>query len=228
MNSSWRSEIFAVFRKEVMTELRSRSGLTTGALFAFVTVVTIALATYNQRIEKNLAAALVWNAIMFSSILSLPRTFIGEEEAGTGDLLRLMARPHAVFWGKSLFNVVQALLTGIVLSVMFIIFTNIKLTVPWLYAVSLVFGCISLAGAVTICGALVCRANNRYALAAAVAVPILLPLISLGITGVRIGIGPFETDASFLGGVRAGYGLIGYAIATLVIGPPLYAAVWKS
>jgi heme exporter protein B len=193
-----------------------------------VTVVTISLATYNQTIDKSLAAALLWIAILFAAILSLPRTFIAEEEHGTADLLRLMARPHAVFWGKALFNVVQAWITGAILSFLFFGFTHAPMKVPWLYLVCLISGCASVAGGVTLCGAFVARAANRYALAGAIAVPLLLPLVTLGVTGVRVAIGPFETDLVLLGGERAAFGLIAYAIITLVIGPPLYAAVWKS
>lgn len=228
MNSSWSSEVWAIFLKEVRSEMRSRSGLATSGLFGFVTVVAISLASYNQTLHKNVAASLLWIAILFANLLALPRTFIGEEEQGTADLLRLMARPHAVFWGKVLFNGVQALGGGVFVSLLFFGFTHVPMQVPWLYVVSLVGGCLAIAASVTLCGALVSRAANRHALAAAIAVPLLMGLVQLGVSGFRVAIGPFETDLVYLGGIRAAIGLVGWATVSLVLGPPLYAAVWKS
>ena len=76
MNSSWKREIGAVFRKELQSELRSRSGLVTGALFGLCAVITIALASFNTRLNADIASGLLWVAILFASVLSLPRTFL--------------------------------------------------------------------------------------------------------------------------------------------------------
>src|SRR4051794_37721914 len=104
LNSNWRVEIGAVFRKEWLNESRTRSGLISSLLFSVVAVVAIALATFGKTPDPTIAAGLLWVTLLFSSILALPRSFIGEEETGTADLLRLLARPHVVFWGKALFN----------------------------------------------------------------------------------------------------------------------------
>jgi len=225
LNSSWRKEILATFRKEWQIEMRSLTGLVSAVLFSIVTVYAISFASFNEHLAGTVASGMLWVALLFASSASLTRTFLSEEEHGTADLLRLVARPHAIFWGKSLFNVAQSVFTGVVLSVLYLGFTNTVVVVPWLFATTLIAGCVSLAGAVTLCGAIAAQASNRAVLSAAIAVPILLPLVSLGVSGMRVSLGEGEM---FPGGEASAVGLIGYAIATLATGPWIFAAVWKS
>lgn len=225
MNSNWQNEISAVFRKEWKTEMRSMSGVVTSLLFSVVTVYAISFASMSQKLHGTVVAGMLWVALLFSSASSLTRIFLIEEEQGTADLLRLVARPHAVFWGKALFNIVQSLITSVILSILYLGFTSTTVTIPWLFAVSLITGCLSLTGAVTLCGAIAAQASNRSMLSAAIAVPLLLPLVALGVSGMRISLG----DGSWAsGGMASVVGLIGYAMATLATGPYIFAAVWKS
>lgn len=210
-------------RKEALVEARSRNGASTAGLFGLVTVFTVAFATLNSKLNGDIAAGLIWVAVLFSAVIALPRVFLTEEEQGTGDMLRLFARPHAVFWGKGLFNLGQVLLVSTVLSVLFFGFTDFQVKTPWLYWLTLTGGCAAMAGAVTLTGAIVARAANRSAVAAAVSVPILLPVMAMGVTGMRAAfdVGFFDS------GTRAAWGLLSYAVATFSIGPWLYAAIWK-
>ncbi len=227
MNSaspSWKREIRAIFNKEVASELRTKSGLMTAGLFGVVAVVAIALSSFGMKISGTLSSGLMWVALLFSAAVAMPRVFLIEEEQRTGDLLRLWARPHAVFWGKCLYNMVQMLITGIILSALFFVLTSRNVEIPILYGVSLFGGCASLAAAVTLCGAIVSQAANRSAMAAAISVPLLLPLVALGVSSMRVSLG----EGSLLGGEQAAIGLLGYSSVTLALGPGLFAAVWKS
>lgn len=233
---TWGTEILAIFRKEAQSELRSRSGLVTSGLFGMACVVTLALASFTTKLSGDIAAGLLWVAILFSAVLALPRTFLLEEEQGTADLLRLTARPHAVFWGKALFNLSLTTLTSAGITLLFCLFTSVPVAVPWLLALTVFGGCAALTGSVTLCGALVARATNRAALAAAVSIPLLMPVLSMGISGLRVAFAanvfnqassPF-TEALLRSGTMAALGLVGYSVASLVMGPWLYAAVWKS
>ena len=205
--------------------MRSLSGLVTGLLFSVVIIYAIAVGVLNWRLNATAVAGMLWVALLFSAASSLPRTFLAEEELGTGDLLRLVARPHAVFWGKALFNIVQSLFTSVVLSILYLGFTDTPVTVPWLFAIALVGGSLSLAGAVTLCGAIASQASNRAMLAAAIAVPLLLLLVSVGVGAMQGSFGPREAPPA---SVSAAVGLIWYAVATLATGPYIFAAVWKS
>jgi heme exporter protein B len=156
--------------------------------------------------------------------LSLPRAFVLEEETGTLDLLRLTARPHSIFWGKALFNLGQTLGIAVAASLLFIAFTGINVPRPDLFAGALVGGTASISAAVTLCSAIAAQAANRGTLAAAIAVPLLLPILQMGVSAMRAAFG-----AGLIGGgVTSVIGLIGYAIATMAVSPYIYAAIWKS
>ena len=221
---TWRVEILAIFRKELASELRTRSGLATVALFSIAAVVAVAWASFNIRLSGSLASGLLWVTLLFSAAVALPRAFVSEEEQGTGDLLRLMARPESVFWGKSLYNLSLMLITGAVLSILFFALVQVEVQHPILYAICLLGSCASLAGAVTLCGALVAQASGRGALAGAIAIPLLLPLVALGVAGMRVALG----EGFMKGGEEAAFGLICYGVASMVIGPALFAAIWKN
>ncbi|MEA2554477.1 MAG: heme exporter protein [Fimbriimonadaceae bacterium] len=222
--NSWQREIKAVFRKELASELRTRSGLATVALFSIAAVVAVAFAAFNIRLGGSLASGLLWVTLLFTAAVALPRAFVTEEEQGTGDLLRLIARPEAVFWGKALYNLGLMLVTGLILSLLFFTMIGRGIEHPVLYLICLIGSCASLAGAVTLCGALVAQAAGRGALAGAIAIPLLLPLVALGVAGMRVALG----EGALRGGEEAAFGLVCYGVATLAIGPALFAAVWKS
>ena len=213
-----------MFQKELRSELRTRTSFLSSGLFSVVAVVAISLATTGAKIDATVGAGLLWVTLLFSSIISLPRMFISEEESGTADLLRLMARPHAVYWGKTLFNCAQMLLTAFVLSFLFLMFVGLEVHGVPFYIVSIIGGCIALAFAVTLCGALVAGATNRSALAAAIAVPLLLPLVAVGVGAVRVA---FGATSQVSGGWMSAMGLYAYGILLAATGPYLYAAVWK-
>ena len=223
MNSSWKPEIVAILRKEFQSELRSKNGLLTSGLFGIVSVVTIAFATFTTKKNPDVAAGLFWVAILFASVLALPRTFLIEEDQGTGDLLRLLARPHAVFWGKAIYNLLLIVVVGLLLSGLFVVLAEITVTDPALFVISVFGGCAALAGAVTLCGALVARATNRFALAAAVSTPMLLSILAFGVSTMRAALG-----AGLLSGWPLAMGAICYAVVLFAVGPWLFAAVWKS
>lgn len=235
MSSPWRPEIVAVLRKEAATEWRTKTGLMTGGLYGLATVLTMVLALFDKDVNrfdramadypfKPVCASLVWSVLLFASLLSLPRAFLAEEENGTADLLRLMARPHAVFWGKMLFNLLQTWVGGLFLGTAFVVGIGLRVDRPLLFVACLLGGGAAIAGAVTLCGAIVAQAANRAALAGAVAIPLLIPLLQWGVVGMKAAFGVERIEA----GVTAAGGMACYAVLTLALGPVVYSAVWKS
>lgn len=223
MSSNWRAEIEAIFRKEWLNEVRTKSGLMAAGLFSVVAVVAIAFSAHEERLTPSIAAGLLWVTLLFAGIVSLSRVFIAEEEAGTADLLRLLARPHAVFWGKALFNLAQMLITAAAISLLLFVLANLSIDHAPIYALSIIGGCASLAGSVTLCGALVAQAANRSALVGAIGIPLLLPLVALGIDSTRYCLGAANPGLA----TSSTIGLCFYAVAVFAAGPWLFAATWK-
>ena len=219
----WRRQIFAVLRKEFLSEIRSPHGLLTGGLFSLLAVIAIMFAAFNMRLTPTLAAGLLWVIFLFSGVASLPRSFITEEENGTGDLLRLTAQPHSVFWGKALFNASLTLITACLLTFLFVVVMNLSVVHLDLMVAGLIGGGLALSGAVTLCGAIAARAASRQALAGAIALPLVIPVAVWGVTSLRVAFGEPGYDA----GRSAAIGLVAYGIVNNAIGPFIYAVLWK-
>jgi len=195
-------------------------------LFSIVAVVGVAFASYQERLSPSVASGLLWVILLFSSIVALSRSFVAEEEAGTAILLRLVARSHAVFWGKALFNLIQMFITAAVLSILLFGLTTQTVSHYPLYTLGLLGGCASLAGAVTLCGALAAQASNRSALVGAIGIPLLLPLIAMGIGATRYCLGGVGVGIASRA-VSSAIGLSVYAFAIFAVGPWLFDVVWK-
>jgi heme exporter protein B len=192
-------------------------------LYGLAVVVALAVGTLNHSVSGGLASGLLWSALVFANAVSLPRTFTSEEDQGTADLLRVYARPHAVYWGKALFNVCQCVLTNLTLTMIVLLMLSLSVRSAWLLVVSVISGSIALAGAVTLCGALAMPSRQRANLSAAIALPLILPLVAFGVGATRpsLGTGAMET------GWTLSFGLFCYGVLTLAVGPYLLAAVWK-
>jgi heme exporter protein B len=222
----WATEVKAIFRKEVQSEMRSKSGLVTSGLFGVVAVVAIAFATRDVKITPMVAAGLFWVTLLFSSMISLPRAFTVEEELGTGDLLRLVARPHAVFWGKMLFNLVLLTVTAAALATLFLVLVGVQVSNISMFMMALIGSCLTLAGTVTLSGAIVAQAANRGSLAGAISLPLLLPITMLGVIGLAASLG--QSSGLAVNGTSATLGLICYGVLSVAVGPYLFAVIWKS
>lgn len=221
--SSWKREILAVFRKEWHSEKRSLSGLTTTGLLCLVSVIIANSITLTSSINPQVAAGLYWMILVFSGSISLPRTFLLEEEHRTADLWRLMARPEAVYWGKALFNVAQMMIATILSTIGFVIMVKSDVVHPFVFILTAIGGALGIATTATLAGAIAAPSSSRYALATAISVPILVFLVNLGVTGTCYGYGE-----ELPGAEKGGIVMIAYAIAASSFGPVVYSKIWKS
>jgi heme exporter protein CcmB len=214
----------ALLRKEFLDEFRSKSGILTSLLFSFVIIVALGQASAGRELSGTAAAGFIWVGLLFSASLALPRTMIQEEERGTGDLLRIWTNPLTVFWAKAAFNAVQMTAIGLLMTAFYVATSNLVVTSPLALTAGVVFGCLALSGTVTLSGALVAQASQRTILAGGIALPLLIPLVYLGITAVRWPLGEGTAESGSTGII----GLFLYAVAGHAIGPLVFEAIWKS
>ena len=221
--SSWKSEISAVFQKEWKSESRSLSGIMTTALICFVSVIIVNSITWTTTINPMVGAGLFWMILVFAASVSLPRTFLQEEENRTADFWRLVARPEAVYWGKALFNIAQMLVATLIVSILFVIMIKVKVDSYPIFSLTALGGAISIGSTATISGAIASTAANRYVLSAAMSVPLLVFVVNLGITGTAWSFGE-----ALQSGEKTPIAMFAYSIATCLIGPVVYSKIWKS
>ncbi|MCH8275596.1 MAG: heme exporter protein CcmB [Armatimonadetes bacterium] len=222
MKSDWTAETFAVLRKEAITELRGRYGLYATLLFSVMAVTAIGLASASTEPSPALAAGMFWVALLFAAVTGLARTFLLEEEQGTGDLLRLWAKPGPVFWGKLIYNFVLILVVSVILVPLFVLFVGVSVANWGLLVVALLAGCAALSSGISVCGALAARARGRSVLTGVLSIPVLFSVVLLGVGAVSVAFG-----ALVAGGWPSVAGLAGISLVFLAAGPYLFAGVWK-
>lgn len=222
MSSSWSKQVLAVFRKEAKVELRTLSGITTTAMLCMVSIVIANTITWTTSINPLIAAGLYWMILIFAASATLTRTFIQEEDAGNSDFWRLTSQPEAVFLGKALFNSVQMMIATLLVSLIFVPLIKVEVLNWPLYLLTGFAGAIAIGATATLAGAIAAPSNNRYALAAAISVPLLIFLANLGVTGTATAFGE-----QLQSGEKGGLAMLCYAIASLSIGPGVYSKIWK-
>lgn len=223
MSLSLWGEVSAAFQKEWRAETRSRHGLFASALFSLISVVAAAFSTANDRPSPMIAAGLLTLALLFAASVTLPRLFVLEDEQGTLDLLRLVSRPEAAWLGKLLFGLVQMGLTALFLGTLFVALTGVALPNPIWLVIGLLLEALTLSAAIAVTGVLVAGASNRWLLSSVLALPLLLPQVTLSMGVLRYAFGQgTESVAS-----QNAIGLMLYAVAALSFGPTLARLLWQ-
>jgi len=176
------------------------------------------LVTRPTAFRAGLLASLYWVILYFSATNGLPRVFVKEEEMGTAAVLRLTARPSAVFTGKLLFNLgLLGFLTGILVP-LFTLFLEPAIRDWPSFLGHVVVGAAAIAGTATLLGALVARTSNRGYLMVVLGFGPLLPVLILGING---------TAAAIQGtGGNNLLGLVSYFVMMTLVSGLLFEKVW--
>lgn len=195
-------------------------------MFAVTTLIAVSFSIGSFRIgeaEKPfLYAVLLWIILVFSALSGLSRSFVKEEEAGTMDVLRLSARPQAVFLGKLFFNLTLLGALELVIVPSFILLMDYNIEFPGSFAAMIISGGFGLGAGTTIVAAMIAQASARGALFSALSFPILLPLMIIAIKGC---------ESAAVGMVTAGWPevkiAVAYVIIMIVASLFLFPLVWE-
>lgn len=220
---------WAVFRKDLRAELRTRYALNSLLLFTVCTMTALSISTATLTVQRNpdlplIHAALIWVAILFAALTGLARAFVQEEDARTSIALRLAAPAVAVYLGKLLFNLLLLLLLAALIVALGVVFLRIRVADPLLLGLLLAMGSAGLATTTTLIGAIIARASGRGALFAVLSLPLILPVLVVAVQGSTLA----------LLGVRSGAGmqnvvtLVGYTLAMLVVALMVFQLVWEA
>jgi heme exporter protein B len=218
---------WAVFRKDVRAELRTRYALNAVALFAVSTVVALSLGLGPLPSSRELPlihAALLWVAVLFAAFTGLARAFVQEEEARTAAALRLAAPPIAVYLGKLLFNLALLLFLDLLTATLFVVLLRVEIGNFAMFAALLLAGSLGLVAATTLIAAIIAQASVKGALFAVLSFPLLAPLLIVAIKGTALA---FE-GAGWDRGVAPLQVLLSYTVALFVASLFLFGSVWET
>jgi heme exporter protein B len=182
---SWFRGAWAIFVKDVRSEVRTRAALNAVVLF---TVVTLAVVSYSMGgfgLPPEVHASLLWIIVFFAAMAGLSRSFVVEAERGTELALKLTASGSQVFLGKFLFNLALLGLLDLVLLPLFQVLLPIREANWALLGEGLVLGSLALAASTTLVAAIVAQAGVKGALFTVLSFPILIPVLVAGVGTTR-------------------------------------------
>lgn len=217
----------AIFRKDVISEWRTRVALNALFLFALSVLILVGFAlgpTSLVREDRPIVnAVLLWIVLFFSAMTGLPRAFVKEEETGTAAALRMTAPGPAVFLGKLLLNVALLGVLSLFTVPLFLALMSFEIQGVALFVSLLVLGGFGLASASTFIAAIVAKASSKSALFAVLATPLLLPPLVAAVSGTRVA----ATDPSFAAGLEFVKLLIAYDGVVTTAAFLLFDAVFR-
>ena len=177
---------WAVVRKDLTVEMRSREIVYTTVFFAASCVLVFAFALVREgRPLEDAAAGILWISIAFSGTLALGRTF--ERERHTETLRALMLAPSdrpAIYVGKLLgILALLAIVEAVLVPMVGLLFHAPMLARPLWLATLLAAGTLGFASVGTLFAAMLVRARSRDVLLPVLLYPITIPVIIAGVRG---------------------------------------------
>ena len=122
------AQAWAVARKDLLLEARSRERFVSMATFAMLVAVVFSFALDPTVRSRDIAGAMLWVTVLFAGTLGLGRSFALEREADafTGVLVSPVPR-GAVFLGKFLANLLVVLAVEAVIFPVYALFFGLRL-----------------------------------------------------------------------------------------------------
>jgi ABC-type transport system involved in cytochrome c biogenesis permease component len=181
MNFIWDRSVRAVYLKELRSETQHRGGLLTTLLVGLVMMTGLGFAANGDELSPKVVAGLIVAGLLFTSLLSVPRLYLVEEDQGTLPLLRMVASAESIYMGKLLFGLLQTILVNLFLSVMFVILMDATVHVWWTFLGAIVLESATFVATCSLAGILVLGASGRWMLVTVVAGSLLLPQTALAV-----------------------------------------------
>jgi heme exporter protein B len=229
------AQTWAIVRKDVIMELRTKEMITAMFLFVMVTMVIFYVAFFQRTglAETSslpdltgVSGGLLWTAFAFMSLLGLNRSFVHEKDEGCLDglLLAPVDRP-VIFFGKMIGNLI---FIGVVQLVAVPIFSMFFIQSSWLsrggwLLLVLLLADLGICTLGTLFSTISINTKARDLMLPVLLLPVLIPLLVFAVqatTTVITGLGMSEMGSwlGSLAGYDAIFVLASYALYDFVIG----------
>lgn len=224
MGAPWWRQAFIVCSKDLRTEFRERTAVSSVLLFSVTSLVVVGFALSGSSISADVGVPLMWIVLFYSAFSGLAHVFAEEEEGGTSEALRMAACAEAIFAGKLLYNLGLLALTSLIAVPLFLVVTDLTVNRPLHFVAVVSAGVVALAAAATIVGAIVAKARARGALFGALGFPVVLPLLMMAVVATRRAVGDDAADWSW---VRDVGGIAAYAVMMGAASFLVFPGIWE-
>jgi heme exporter protein B len=182
-------KIWAIFRKDLLIELRTKDSFNAMLFFGVVVLVvfSFALASVRESI-RSAAPGILWVAFAFSGTLGLNRMFAAEKENSClQGLLMVPVDRGIIYAGKMLAATVFMLISEIVIFIFTLIFFNLTAwkEIPYL-ALIFFIGSLGFAAVGTLLSAIAANTKMREVLLPLILFPVILPILINAVEATNI------------------------------------------
>jgi len=195
------SKVFAIARKDTLSELRSREILSSVLMFALLVIVIYEFAFGGDPDTiKTVAPGMLWTTFVFAGMLSLNRAFIPEKEQGC--LEGLMICPvsrEAIYAGKAISSLLFMLIIEAIGLIAFTVLFNLPVISLPVITIT-VFTTIGFVAVGTLFSALSVNTKAREMVLPILFLPIVIPIIigAVNATQAALASGSFSDVGSWL------------------------------
>ncbi|HEX8454986.1 MAG TPA: heme exporter protein CcmB [Longimicrobium sp.] len=176
---SFFAQMWAVARKDLLLELRSRERVLSMGTFAVLVAVVFSFALDPSVRAREIAGAMIWVTVLFAGTLGMGRAFALEREADalTGVLVSPVDR-GALFLGKWLANLAVVLVVEVVIFPVYGLFFGLPYgrSLPALVAV-VVLATLGFIALGTLFGAIAAHTRLGETLLPILMLPLLIPVV---------------------------------------------------
>lgn len=199
-------KIFAIVRKDLLSELRSREIAVSILLFALLIIVVFSFA-FDPETEAIgiIAPGVLWIAFTFAGMLGLSRLFAAEKERGGLEGLMLCpVERDLIYWGKLVGVFLFMLIVEAVITPIFLVLFDLRLWIPELGLIS-VLATLGFAAVGTLFSAIAAHTRARDIALPVLFIPVTIPVIIAAVKAAEAAIGgePFSEMTSWLGIITA-------------------------
>ncbi|MBI3243585.1 MAG: heme exporter protein CcmB [Chloroflexi bacterium] len=170
--------IFAIVRKDVAAEARSKELVSAMLIFSLLVVLIFNFALELDRAAReNVAAGVLWVTFIFAGTLGLNRTFAAEMDRGSFDGLLLAPIDRtAIYFGKMIGAALFMLLVEAIVMPVFSVLYGILLFKPMLLVVVLL-GTAGYAGVGTLLASMAVHTRARDVMLPILLFPVTIPVV---------------------------------------------------
>lgn len=170
--------VTAVIRKDLAIEWRSREILTAMLVFTLLVIFIFNFALeLDIQIRKGVTSGVMWVSLAFAGTLGLNRSLAAEKDRGCLDgLLLAPADRTAIYFGKTISNLILMLLVASIIIPICSILYGINLFDPGLVLV-IILGALGYVTVGTLLASMAVQARTRDILLPVLLFPVVIPLL---------------------------------------------------
>jgi heme exporter protein B len=216
--SSYLKALGAIVWKDVASELRSRELLSAMLVFSILVILVFNFSLELQsRLQEEIASGVLWVTLTFAGTLGLNRSMAQEQERDCmqGLLLTPVDR-SAIYFGKTVANLVFIWLVAVIVIPLFGLLYNVNLIKPGVL-LAVLLGTVGYAAVGTLLATMAVQTRTRDVLLPILLFPVFLPVLIAAIkasNGFMVGAAALEIRPWI--NIMVAYDVIFLAVAMMV------------